>query len=145
MSEKKMSAPFKEVVFDAGVIIDLLLSGEDSRLFKNILSNNIIPNATTLAIIEAEYILCRKLGKNIAFKKINNLLESNYIDIFPLENIRREISILKCNVPIALPDCATIALATKFKIPALFAKKEREMEKPLENNVFKIKIYFLEN
>ena len=139
-----MKFPFKEVVFDAGAVIELLLSGEESKLFKSILNDDLVPMTTNLAIIETEYILCRKIGKEEAFKKVDNLIDSNFINIQSLENFIRDISILKCNNPIALPDCATIALATRNKIPALFAKKERELKKPIENKSFKIDIYFLE-
>ncbi len=139
-----MKFPFKEVVFDGGAVIELLLSGEESELFKSILNDVIVPMTTNLAIIEAEYILCRKIGKEEAFKKVDNLIDSNFFNIQPIENFIRDISTLKCNNPIALPDCATIVLATNNKIPALFANKERELKKPIENKSFKIDIYFLE-
>ena len=139
-----MKFPFKEVVFDGGAVIELLLSGEESELFKSILHDDLVPMTTSLAIIETEYILCRKIGKEEAFKKVDNLIDSNFINIQSLENFIRDISILKCNNPIALPDCATIALATRNKIPALFAKKEEELKKPIQNKAFEIDLYFLE-
>ncbi|TFF86492.1 MAG: hypothetical protein EU551_01330 [Promethearchaeota archaeon] len=140
-----MSQPFKEVVFDGGSIIELLLSGEKSILFKKILKNEIIPMTTSLAIIETEYILCRKIGIKKAFEKVDNLIQSNYIDIHSLDLFSRDISILKCHNPIPLPDCATIALATKNNIPALFARKEEELKKPIKNKAFSIEIFFLED
>jgi len=140
-----MKYPFKEVVFDGGAVIDLILSGEDSNLFKNILNNDIAPMTTDLAIIETEYILCRKIGRQRAFEKVDNLLDSNFINVHSLENFLRDISILKCNNPIALPDCATIALAAKYKIPALFAKKEGELKNPLIIKAFEIDVFFLED
>jgi len=140
-----MKFPFKNVIFDGGAVIELLLSGDESHLYKNIIEGKIIPSTTILAVIEAEYILCRKLGKDKSFEKIDNLLSSNYFEIFPLESLSRSISTLKCNNPIALPDCATIALATNKNSSALFAKKEDELIKQLEKKNFKIKIYFLED
>ena len=140
-----MKFPFKEVVFDGGVMIELLLSGDESELFKNIANEKIIPSTTILAIIEAEYILCRKLGKDKAFKKTDNLLSSNYFKVFSLDSLSRDIGILKCFNPIALPDCATIALAIKNNIPALFAKKESELIAQLDKKKFETDIYFLED
>ncbi len=140
-----MKFPFKEIVFDGGAIIELLLTGEDSELFKKILNYDIVPMTTSLAIIETEYILCRKIGRDDAFEKVDNLIDSNFFTIQSLEDFLRDISILKCNNPIALPDCATIALATKNKIPALFAKKEGELKKPLIIKAFEIKLFFLED
>ncbi len=140
-----MKFPFKKVVFDGGAMIELLLSGDESELFKNIVNEKIIPSTTILAIIETEYILCRKLGKEKAFKKTVNLLSSNYFEVFSLDSLSREISVLKCENPIALPDCATIALAIKNNIPALFAKKESELMAQLNKKKFETEIYFLED
>jgi hypothetical protein len=140
-----MKFPFNNVVIDGGVVIELLLSGKESDILNSIINEEIIPLATILAIIEAEYILCRKIGKDKAYKKINNLLNSQYIEVIPLDKFSRDISMLKCFNPIAVPDCATIALATKNKIPALFAKRESELLKQLEKRIFEIEIFFLED
>ncbi|KKK45151.1 hypothetical protein LCGC14_0796470 [marine sediment metagenome] len=140
-----MKYPFKEVVFDGGTIIQLLLSGDESDLYKNMLNNDITPMTTSLAIIETGYILCRKIGRQRAFDKVDNLIDSSFISIYSLEKILRDVSILKCDNPIALPDCATIALATKNKIPALFAKKEGELKNLLQIKAFEIDLFFLED
>jgi len=140
-----MIFPFKKVVFDGGVMIEFLLSGEKSELYKNIANEKIIPSTTTLSIIEMEYILCRKLGKDKAFEKVDNLLSSNYFKVFSLNSISRDISGLKCFIPIALPDCATIALAIKNNVPALFARKESELIGQLDKKKFETEIYFLED
>ena len=140
-----MKFPFKKAVFDGGTIIELLLSGDESELYKKIVDEKLVPLTTTLAIIETEYILCRKIGKEKAFEKIDNLLHSNYLKVFSLDSFLRDISILKCFNPITLPDCATIALATKNSIPALFAKKEIEIVEQLDKKKFETDVYFLED
>jgi hypothetical protein len=140
-----MKFPFREVVFDGGAVIELLLIGEDSSLFKNIAEEIIIPTTTDLAIVEAEYILCRKFGKEIAFEKVDNLLDSNYFNVVSLGSYRRKLSELKCFNPISLPDCNTIAIAVDLKIPALFARREKEITNQIGKKPFDTKIYFLED
>ena len=140
-----MKFPFKEVVFDGGAVIELLLIGENSLLYKNIEVEKIIPTTTVLAIVEAEYILCRKLGKEIAFEKVDNLLDSNYFNVVSLDSYRRKLSELKCFNPISLPDCNTIAIALDLKIPALFARRETEIINQIKKKPFDTKIYFLED
>jgi predicted nucleic acid-binding protein len=140
-----MKFPFKQAVFDGGSIIELLLSGDESELYRNIVDESLIPSTTTLAIIETEYILCRKLGKDKAFEKTENLLSSNFFKVFSLDSFLRDISLLKCFNPISLPDCATIALAIKNNVPALFARKERELVAQLDKKKFETDIYFLED
>ena len=140
-----MSFPFKEIVFDGGALIELLLSGVETELFKNIVDQQIIPSSTILAIIEAKYILCRKLGKEHALEKVNSLLDSNYFDIISLDSIQNNISLLKCLNLISLPDCATIALATDKNIPALFARREKELITQVGKKAFTIQIFFIED
>lgn len=139
-----MKFPFEQVVLDGGVIIELLLLGEDLPLYEQILDEKVMPFCTIFAIMEAGYILCRRIGAEKSFSKVDALVSSNYIEIISLDNLIRDISTLKCNNAIAIPDCATIALATKNGIPALFANKEQELHKPLANKAFGIEIYFLE-
>ncbi|GAF94552.1 unnamed protein product, partial [marine sediment metagenome] len=78
------------------------------------------------------------------FEKVDKLLSSNYFDVVSLDNFYRSISVIKCLNPIALPDCATIALALKNDVPALFAMKEKELTKRIDDKAFEINIYFLE-
>jgi hypothetical protein len=65
--------------------------------------------------------------------------------VISLDSLLRDISVLKCFNPIALPDCATIALAIKNNIPALFAKRESELIAQLKKKEFETEIYFLED
>ncbi len=90
-----MKFPFKEVVFDGGSMIELLLSGNDSDLFKSILNDEIEPKTTNLAIIETQYILCRKIGMERVFEKVDNLIDSNFIEIQTLEQILKDIRYIK--------------------------------------------------
>jgi len=87
----------------------------------------------------------RRMLNNPTIYNFQHLIDSNFINIYSLENFLRDISILKCNNSISLPDCATIALATKNKIPALFAKKEGELKNPLIIKAFEIDLFFLED
>lgn len=140
-----MNFPFRNVIFDGGAVIELLLSGVDSELYKKIINEKIIPTTSILAVIETEYILCRKLGKDKALEKIDAFLSSNYFDIISLDSLRREISLLKCYNPIALPDCTTVAIALNKKVPALFARREKELVKQMEKEPFNIQMFFLED
>lgn len=141
--EEKMSLPFKEIVLDGGAIIEVLLLGNNSKLYIEIEQDNIIPTITTLGILEAEYILCRQLGKHVSIQKVDDLLASDYFEIIYFDTIRRKVSSLKCNNAIAIPDCATICAALEKNIPALFAKREKELDKVLENKSFEIPIYYI--
>ncbi len=140
-----MTFPFKEVVCDASIIIELLLSDAKSSLFQSISKQEIIPFTTILAITETEYILCRKLGKEIAFDKVQNLIGSNYFEIVNLDELHEEASLLKCNRSISLPDCFIIALAKEKHAPAFFAFKEEELTTQIKIKPFDIQIFFLED
>ncbi len=138
-----MNLPFREVVLDGGTLIEILLLGNNLNLYREIEKEKVIPTITTLGILEAEYILCRKLGKEASFQKVDDLLKSDYFEIINFDDIRRKVSPLKCSYAMSIPDCATITVALKKYIPALFAKREKELATILDKNPFKIKIYFL--
>jgi predicted nucleic acid-binding protein len=136
--------PFTRVACDAGVLIELLLSGTKTRLFYDIASGNVEPCASELAITEAQYIICRTLGAPVAETKITDLLASNAYDIACVSSLRPAASKIKCQRAISLADCFTIALASTRGIPALFATREAELDRELKKSSFPAAIYFLD-
>jgi len=146
MSESATTSkyPFTRVACDASVLIDLLVSGSANPLFGEIIANAVEPCTTELAITEAQYILCRKLGAATAETKIDNLLASHAYEIFCISSLRPLASKIKCLRAISLADCFTIALASIHGIPALFATRETEIDQELEKSPFPSNIYFLD-
>jgi predicted nucleic acid-binding protein len=136
--------PFTRVACDAGVLIELLLTGEKTRLFTEIISGNVEPCTSELAITETQYIICRSFGVAVAEGKIKDLLASNVYDITCISLLRSPASKIKCQRSIALADCFTIALASSRGIPALFATRESELDRELKKSSFPAVIYFLD-
>jgi len=132
------------VACDASVLIDLLLSGPTAPLFGEIVAGNIELCAPELALTEAQYIICRKLGTAAAEAKIDNLLGSNACDIVCISSLRPIASAIKCQRAISLADCITIALAAERGIPALFATREAELDEELKRSKFPAAVYFLD-
>jgi hypothetical protein len=131
------------IPLDGGVLIELLTQGETLPFFQSLISGSIMASATILALTEAQYILCRKIGAQAAEQKIENLIESNCIEIFPLDHLRKNASILKCKRKMALPDCFTIALGMFLQTHVLFATRETELNTEMEKDPFTIGINFL--
>ncbi|RLI58542.1 MAG: hypothetical protein DRO67_10635, partial [Candidatus Asgardarchaeum californiense] len=70
------------LVFDASVLIDLLMLSNRGKFIQKALLDEIIDAHTTeLALIETEYILCRKIGWGHAKTRVEKLLASGYINI----------------------------------------------------------------
>lgn len=46
---------------------------------------------------------------------------------------------------ISLPDCFTLSLGKKRKTPALFSRRERELEEEIERKPVRVDIQFLEH
>jgi len=95
-------------------------------------------------LAEAEYVICRKVGHDMARSKIQDLMDSNFVDIMPTEQLLHIASEIKCEHSIALADCFCIALAELTSSKALFAVKEKEFVKEMQKRPFKVKISFLE-
>ncbi len=136
--------PFTAVACDGGVLIEILEGGSQSLLVHEILAGRVEPLATILALTEAQYILCRKIGPAKANQKVQDLIDSNFYEIWQLHSLREEASLLKCHRALWLPDCFTIALAMKNSIPAIFATREKELDRELHKQPFPISVYFLE-
>ena len=136
--------PFKSVACDASVLIDLLLSGPTKPLFEEIIANNVKLCTTELAITEAQYIVCRAIGVNLAETKIDNLLSSNACDVICISSLRAMASKIKCSRAISIAECFIMALASARGIPALFATRETELDEELKKSPFLSVIYFLD-
>ncbi len=136
--------PFTDVACDGGVLIELLEGGPQSLLAQEILAGRVEPLTTILALTETQYILCRKIGPAKANQKMKDLIDSNYYEIWQLDSLRNDASLLKCQRSLSLPDCFTIALAMKNSIPAIFATREKELDRELHKQPFSISIYFLD-
>ncbi len=136
--------PFTEVACDGGVLIEILEGGPQSLLVQEILAGRVEPLATILALTEAQYILCRKIGPVKANRKLQDLVDSNYYEIWQLNSLRNDASVLKCQRALSLPDCFIIALAMKNSIPAIFATREKVLDRELHKQPFPISVYFLD-
>ena len=96
-----------------------------------------------LAIVETRYILCRRIGRDRAWAKVENLLNSGYVMVEDASRIMEKASMLKCERSISLPDCFTLALASQMGIRALFATKESEILREMDKSPFETEIVFL--
>jgi len=133
------------MVFDASVIIELLASTKRGKIVEEKLkSGELFAFTTELDITEALYILCRKIGFNNALIKINALKRSGYIEIFEISPLVETTALYKCSRAIALSDCLTLSLAKYLSLPALFARKEKELLREMKKKPFDIEILFLE-
>ena len=134
------------MVFDAGVLIELLLSTPGGTLIREaLLRGDVFGYATELALVEAKYILCRKFGWEEAVRRVNHLALSGFIQVEDIGSLCERAAELKCRMAIALPDCFPLSLAEMLYIPALFARKERELVKELSGASLDVDVLFLED
>jgi predicted nucleic acid-binding protein len=93
---------------------------------------------------EAEYILCRILGRTLAKSKVDNLVRSNYINLTDAAKLYAIAAEIKCERPLALGDCYTIANAKVTSSIALFAFQEEELNREIKRKPFDVEIRFIE-
>ena len=134
------------MVFDASVLIELLLSTKGGVLVREmLLSGDLFGYTTEIAVVEAEYVLCRKLGWSEGTRKIKELMLSGFIQTEDISPLCEQAAKYKCERTIALPDCFTLALAKTMAIPALFARRKLELAKEIEESPFDVEVFFLED
>ena len=134
------------MAFDAGALVELLFSTPGGVLLREaLLSGDVFGYATELAIVEAKYVLCRRLGWEEAARRLDWLILSGFIQVEDISPLCQRAAELKCKMAIALPDCFTLSLAGVLSIPALFARRERELIEELNKVSLDIEVLFLED
>ncbi len=131
---------------DGGVLLELLLSTKIGKpVFNALTSDSIVAYTSYVNLSEARYILCRKLGRELAWSKTDSLLSSNYITVVETDKLHDLAADIKCIRRLALADCYCLAVAERTGSKALFAFAEQEVLKEISTKPFDIEIVFLEN
>jgi hypothetical protein len=92
---------------------------------------------------EVEYILCRKLGRELARSKVDGFVRSNYVILTDMERLYPTAAEIKSERAIALGDCYTLANAKVTGSTALFAFREDDLDKELKKKPFDMRIQFI--
>lgn len=132
---------------DSGVLIEMLLGTPVGGMMSDsLLSGSPITAYTChFNLSEAEYILCRMLGRTQARSKVDNLVRSNYINLTDAGRLYANAAEIKCERALALGDCYTIANAKVTGSTALFAFREEELNREMEKKPFDVEIRFIES
>ena len=131
---------------DRGVLVEMLLGTAIGRIMSNSLLSDspITAHSCHFNLSEAEYVLCRLLGRTLARSKVDNLVRSNYITLTDAERLYAKAAEIKCERALALGDCYTIANAKVTSSTALFAFREEELNREMERKPFDVEIRFIE-
>ncbi|MBI3022299.1 MAG: PIN domain-containing protein [Thaumarchaeota archaeon] len=133
------------VALDSSVLVEILDGSEiGSKLTMALLNEEIIAHASFVNMAEAEYILCKKIGRGDARKAVEALLNSGYVAIEDDPTMHVLASEMKCERSISLANCYTFAVAQITGAKPVFAFKERELLKETSQKAFANEIAFLE-
>jgi len=131
--------------FDSGVLVEMLLGTPAASIFlEPLLLSAITANTCHFNLSEAEYVLCRILGRTQARSKVDNLVRSNYINLTDAGRLYAKAAEIKCERALALGQSYTIANAKVTGSIALFAFQEEELKREMERKPFDVEIGFLE-
>ena len=133
------------MVFDTSVLVELIAGTKLGSMVYEALKEDLVkPVTSELNIAELRYILCRKVGRAKSTEIVTDLLSSGYLQVLPISGLIEDASRLKCEGPLSLVDCFTIALGEKLKLAVAFARRERELLAALSLKPFKVQVFFLE-
>lgn len=132
-------------VLDGGVLLALALGEASAQaLVGEMPSEQKQYACTELALSELTYILCRQLDWTSAWEKTQSLLRSAVVRIIRTSMVWGEAASIKCQVPISLPDCFTIAAARILNGRPMFARQEAEIISAIEKGLLNDRLEFLE-
>lgn len=142
-----MKASTRSYSLDSGVLIEMLLDTPlGHAISESLLSDSpIIAYSSHFNLTEVEYILCRRLGRELARSKVDNLVRSNYIILTDVESLCATAAEIKCERALALGDCYTLANAKVTASTALFAFREEDLSREINRKPFDVDIEFLED
>ncbi|MEB3759318.1 MAG: PIN domain-containing protein [Desulfurococcales archaeon] len=120
-------------VLDASVLIEILAGNKLTvGLLDLIVAGDIEAYAVRLGLTEALYVTCRLWGWDKALQRMQILIDSGTITIIEDEQVWNYAAECKCEIPVSLGDCYTLATAKKYNLKPLFLKPEKELVKNLE-------------
>ena len=128
--------------FDSGVLIEMLLG--TPGVVDPLSDSQITVYTCYFNLSEAEYVLCRLLGRTQARSKVDNLVRSNYINLTDAGRLYAKAAEIKCERALALGQSYTIANAKVTGSIAFFAFQEEELKREMERKPFDVEIGFLE-
>ena len=130
----------KVAVVDTGLIIEYLtIDSENTKQkgYKEFLDKNLFRNKqisqiyiSFLTKTELLYIVCRTKGWSKAEEIVEHIV-SNFAIIRDKE-IDELAALIKCKIPVALPDCFNLSIAVLYGIPVYFLE-EREFTKEISS------------
>ncbi|MBI2648409.1 MAG: PIN domain-containing protein [Thaumarchaeota archaeon] len=134
------------MVLDAGPVLDLVyLTGRGIVVKDALKTERLSATVSEVNLAEVLYVLCRRLGAEEARTRINALMESGYVSVYPTSRLVQTAAAYKCERRLSLPDCFAIALGKEVRAPILFSRKETELVKEMAKRPFDVEIAFLED
>ncbi|MHA1519407.1 MAG: PIN domain-containing protein [Promethearchaeota archaeon] len=128
---------YKKFVFDSGVLLAYLQN--ENEKFTQVMDELVFSEKSNkvvfchqLTLTELFYIHCRKHGVEKATILINDM-KSMY-EILKIDSLQFIAGKLKCQYPIALSDCFSIASGIEKNIPVLFLN-EQELTKKIQKEI----------
>lgn len=120
-------------MLDASVLIEILAGSKlVEKLVDSIVAGDVEACAARLSLTESLYVTCRLWGWEKALQRMRILMESEAIIIIEDEKVWDYAARCKCEIPISLGDCYTLAAAKKYGLKPLFLKPEKELQENLE-------------
>jgi len=144
MSEKK-DLQGASIAVDSGILIELLEDSDLGKVFyEKVLARLQFQNIyiSPLTDTELKYIFCRRNGYKEAKELVLEFLK-DFI-ICSENELRDEAFRLKCNFPISIADCYSLAVGRVFNIP-VYMIKEKEIEKVLDKLLSMVKVIFIDD
>lgn len=140
------SEPSGSMVFDTGVLVEIVSGSSLGAYTKMLLRSNAI-NAYTneMNIGELRYIICRKSNQQESEIVVNGLVESGYFNVSTASEFMNSAAAMKCERSLAFPDCFVLSIGETMKIPVVFAGREIELIREVRKKPFKTEILFLED
>lgn len=120
-------------VLDASILIEILAGSKIIiELINSIVAGDVEAYVVRYSLTETLYVGCRLWGREKALQRLEILIESGAIMIIEDELVWNHAANCKCEIPVSIGDCYTLAAGKKYDLTPLFLKPEKELSKNIE-------------
>ena len=135
------------LAIDSSVLIAYFLGEPEGELARREIlgSKQRTVYSSHLGVSETFYVLCRRRNHKFALEALETLEKTSFVRFHQTTELDYAAGMQKCRRKISLADCYVLALAKNVQGAAVFAHRERDVSKELEENTPDVDVIFLED
>lgn len=128
---------------DPGVVLAYFLGEKPGEFVKSeiLIQKDKTIFCNRLCASQLFHVICRRKGVAFARESTNMFLKAQYASVITCDELDMRVGAYKCERAISLADCYVLRLAKLEDAAALFAGREKELEREIEQKPHDVQVH----